>query len=962
MRPYLLVCVVLLLLTLGSGLFPAASHAAPLGASLAPFTVAVQQDGVTVSWDETSATARSTLSALPTVEVNGVDLPAVLLTVAISHNRPLVPHVAVRATTPWQDTVQPVPAIVPEDSDGNPRPALQSASAATLPVSPVTVLREGRVQGERFAVLAISPLYVQQGNPVYATAMTITLTEVTLLEQIPIPSGRAATARRADPQSESLSAVSSPPPTVQSTTVETYLPLVHVYRPPVAPPTNPFVAQNAWKIRVEQSGIQRVQGTDLATAGADLAALNVANLQVWAAQGQVALDLRGMEDGRFDPDDEVRFYAATPGDRWNTTTIYWLGVGREPGIRMEQVPSTVPTGTPRTTAMTSGIWRDNAVYDSLLPGPDGDYWYAFDMRTGGGLPPATATIDLGTVNNLTTGTTTLTLQGAAYTPGPHTLVVTMGNASTEVTWSGTGNWEQTVTFEGTPRTTLDLELVPGSNVSAVELDAVRWAFPITLDTEQRGLRFTTPEANAVYELDTVAPDASLYIIADDSRPRRVDTAAGWVFTPLAEWQDYVLAGTGTLHTPTVQAYTPASLLDRRGVDTLYIAPASLHAPLAPLVEHRRTQGHTVLVIDVQQVYDVWSFGQVDPVAIRSFLRYAHSTWGVRPQAVTLVGDGTADPLNHTGRDNPNLIPPYLAYVDPWIGETACDTCYAQLNGDDPLSDGLPDLWLGRLPVKDAAELAMMVQKLITYDTTDLTAAWRNRALFLSDNSYEADGRPDPAGDFLADADAAIAMQPTGVEIARLAYDPSPGNITADWREPDHRRANERTRNLLNAGAALVTYQGHSHHWQWALTDLSQEPSHLLELFEVDTLRNGTRLPVVLTMTCLSSAFQTPAFSGTTIDERIVLHDAGGGIAVWGPTGRSVAYGHNLLLEGFFNRLWATPNRGNAPLGALVQAGYEELFFRGDCCQSTLYTYALLGDPRTQLVVPLPPTQADNVQE
>ena len=64
----------------------------------------------------------------------------------------------------------------------------------------------------------------------------------------------------------------------------------------------------------------------------------------------------------------------------------------------------------------------------------------------------------------------------------------------------------------------------------------------------------------------------------------------------------------------------------------------------------------------------------------------------------MVGDGTADPLNNLRRDDPNFIPPYLVNVDPWIGETACENCYARLDGTDPTLDPLPDLALGRLTV------------------------------------------------------------------------------------------------------------------------------------------------------------------------------------------------------------------------------------------------------------------------
>ena len=163
---------------------------------------------------------------------------------------------------------------------------------------------------------------------------------------------------------------------------------------------------------------------------------------------------------------------------------------------------------------------------------------------------------------------------------------------------------------------------------------------------------------------------------------------------------------------------------------------------------------------------------------------------------------------------------------------------------------------------------------------------------------------------------------------------------------DAREARARTLAALNGGAGLVNYIGHSHAWQWAVTDPAVTPSYLLGLYDVDALTNGDRLPIVLEMTCLTSAFQQPAYSGTTIDERLVLHPGGGAIATWGPTGLGITHGHDALQRGFYRALWSRP-AGTATLGELTLAGYRELFMRGSCCQDTLRTFALLGDPLTR---------------
>jgi hypothetical protein len=234
-----------------------------------------------------------------------------------------------------------------------------------------------------------------------------------------------------------------------------------------------------------------------------------------------------------------------------------------------------------------------------------------------------------------------------------------------------------------------------------------------------------------------------------------------------------------------------------------------------------------------------------------------------------------------------------------------------------------------------------VSKLVVYETGALDLAWRSRSLYVADNFRDAQNVTDGAGDFAAFADASIAQQPADLQILKMYYDPSPAAIGVPWRERDAVRAYQRTRAALSEGAGLVNYIGHGSPFQWASTELDKTPPYLLGQYDPDDLANGARQPIVLEMTCMTGAFQTPTFGGT-IDERLLLNPRGGAIAVWGPTGLGVAHGHENLQRGFYKALWSAPPL-RAPIGQLANAGSLELFTNGTCCQDTLATYALLGD-------------------
>ena len=135
----------------------------------------------------------------------------------------------------------------------------------------------------------------------------------------------------------------------------------------------------------------------------------------------------------------------------------------------------------------------------------------------------------------------------------------------------------------------------------------------------------------------------------------------------------------------------------------------------------------------------------------------------------------------------------------------------------------------------------------------------------------------------------LSYQPSQLDIQRVYYDPwrktNNGLPQPDpWRIASADQARQKTFDQLNQGAAVVTYVGHSHQYQWAITDLSNNQPYLLSLYDSDRLQNSPALPMILEMTCLTSAFQTPAWSGTSLDERLVLQPNGGAIATWGSVG------------------------------------------------------------------------------
>jgi hypothetical protein len=775
-----------------------------------------------------------------------------------------------------------------------------------LPGAPLAIVREGLLRGQRIVVYTLSPVYLAQSGPELLTSLVARIPDAALLAQ---GAGWAA----------DLNA-----PFLLN-----------------APAPDPLANRQAWTIRVDRDGIQSLAVAALQEAGLSLVGVDPARLHLWRGGASVPLELLRDGGGTLS---ELRFYAPNPGDRYNSADTYWLTVEATAGPMIASADARPTSGSPNltSTALSSGQWRARTLYDPRLPGPDGDHYFAAELK----VAPAPTTPDatVAAINldlPQATGSLTVTLAGASLFSATHTLSVTLAGEARATSWAGTDIFSRSVSFpSGIGQ--VGVALIPGTAVDGIHLDSVSWEVPVALSFGQRGATFVGARGYWRYQLSGLPNEAALYDVSDPAAPIRLLIGPDSFEATAATARSYLMAGPGTLHTPTISAHAPVDLATPLNAQAIYIAPDAFVSALDPLVSQRRSQGYSVAVVRAAAIYDTWGGGQASPQAIRSFLRYAAATWSVKPLAVTLVGDGTSDPRNYLGIGQTSWLPPYLAKVDPDLGETACENCFAQLDGNSPLDDSLPDLLIGRLPVKSANELGQLAQKIIGYENSQDVGAWRGRAAYLADNQ-------DPAGDFAYTEDQSIESLPADVSVTRVYYDPNAPS-EEPWRTRDPLLAFQRTMDTFG-GAATVSYMGHGLPYQWAYTgpplsqSAPQDRQYLMNVDFAGDLANGARLPIVLSLTCLTGAFQQPSLRGTTVDEALLLNPRGGAIATWSSAGLGVLYGHDALQRGFLNALWK--NSGTPPtLGALAMAGYQELFSAKSCCQDALRTYGLLGDPLT----------------
>jgi hypothetical protein len=716
---------------------------------------------------------------------------------------------------------------------------------------------------------------------------------------------------------------------------------------------SPTSAAGLTKVIVQEPGLYALTYADLLAAGLPVATLDPRTLRLshGPAREEVAIWVEGEADGAFDESDRLLFYAAPAFSRFSDEDVYLLEYGGVDGLRMQSRPA--GTRPPAAgTAWRSALAETNRSYDPYYAGRDGDHWYWDELRQPD-RRSAGYSIQLGTP--LTAGPDArLNLWLQAYTaldqvnPDHRVAVAVNGTPVGEISWDGaqavaaTFNIPASCLRAGPNQVTLSLPGLPGADVEGVWLDAMSMTYAGSQPESSGQFLFRSEAPAKSYTLPGWASDElAVYDVTDTTAPRRIDAydliRSGAMVT-LTLWDvdqtpaDYLVVPNGQAKVPL--ALERAAMLEdpANGADIILIAHPTFAAAAATLAAHRAAEGFRVVTVDVQAIYDTYAGGRLTPEAIKAFLQHAYDTWArPAPLYVVLIGDGTYDFKDYSGYHPATFIPPYLADVDPWWGETAADNRFVTLSGDDLL----PDMLIGRLSVTNPVEAQTVVDKIIHYETSPWPGRWNTHHLLVSDKS-------DGTNDFHSASDQAYAALVDPLVGDRYYYaEDNPSG--ADYVYTDADRLRAAFLQQFNAGAGLITFYGHSSWHQWSVDGLlrwHKDPA----LNDVARLQNGYRLPVVLEMTCFTAFFHHPSYP--TLDESLVRQAGGGAVATWGSTGLGVAGGHDLLHAGFTR---AVMQGGRLRLGAAALAGKLELYAGGFHLE-LLDTFTLLGDPALMLDV------------
>ena len=712
-----------------------------------------------------------------------------------------------------------------------------------------------------------------------------------------------------------------------------------------------------WRVRITDEDLYRLSGNDInALVGSsinDIIMCGSLGGPLASTNGQkrpndleeISIEIHDNDgDGLFDSDDYILFYA-TGADRWsydsNSTRYYHT---RHPYSTANYVYVSHSAGNHKRIATTDsqtplGSTLDNAHclrihdIDKVNTHRSGEVWVG--ERFSSSSREQTLTIPLGASRN---GQTKVRYALASISSTQATFTITIAGQTATHSLGGSfpyGVFSMTLPASTGNSIDVNIQYSPNESMATgyldfIEVDAeVKLSVDNTASVQYRVSNTTNATKvwdvtnyNSVMQLPTAQDGNNLTFTIDNNVARRI-----MVFSPS--------------HAKTPTEITKLSSQDIHGAnlpDMVIVCHPTLRSAAQRLASIHSIHGQMeVLVVTQDEVFNEFSSGQKDPIAIREMLRMFRSRAleeGVQPVShLLLFGKGTYDNKDLLGSNLPTVVTYQTEYsFDDDGSSITTDDIFAYLDDGEDLTVGTTmDVAVGRLPAKSIDEANHLIDKIERYITkSDLLneetrGDWRNSVALLADDadpSSVADTSFTVSSEYVA---SNISAQYPQINIDKIYADAYVQQSGADGSfYPD---VNNALKKRMDYGCLLLNYIGHGSA-QYIGTERFMMKSN------ISNYKNYDQLPYFVTSTCTFGRHDDP--TETCGSEEFVLAEGGGiaCLAATRPISHVQAVNNDMVMMALDN---------NNTIGEAVRKAKNQRY--------TTQALTLLGDPAIRLSIP-----------
>ena len=662
------------------------------------------------------------------------------------------------------------------------------------------------------------------------------------------------------------------------------------------------------------------------------------------------------------------FYADPGKTIYSDFDAYWLVLADKPGLMMRDTPNPIPA-VPDSNLMNTYReklhWEENHLYEENLTQPNGDPWYWDEMEMGQTKAYSLKVTDIEYPGlfkkNIVDPWLRVRLMGKAeiYGGEPNRVQVTLNQTTIGTTeWVGRTFNEFSTMFSATllkeGDNQLQLTLLnnttnqPTIFIDSIEIDYAR-KFYLNQDVlELTGAKLGNPTTQFTVQFSRASGNNYRPVVIAKSPDNQLSTVGmfyrrdgeNYTFTVDSGYV-YYIGDTSSFCVPSTVTVKSQDVLrsTETGSDIIFITHPDFIPAVRKLADYRKSQGLTSSIVNVNDIYDQFSFGVFDPRAIQQFLQYRYYFGGLpKFNYVVLVGDANWDYKDYQQTGTKNFVPTYRSPQEAIINgdNGSVEDYYLEFCG----TDGYPDAIGGRVSVTTLEQMSTVVEKIIAQDTASELSPWRIHAIIATDDGFEIDG-----------IDSARSFLPLWMEPDFIFERDYPFWDHQKFVKSQHRKqAPAVTDDLIhkmNLGSPFQLYIGHGGGGVWSHERIFMGGGNI-KGSDVNRLRNQNRNLFVYTMSCLNGYFDYPNYPWDSIAAEEMLRRADrGSIGMLVPMGKGGTSQHLNFGKGMAKSflLYRNPRLGDA----VYLAKLEYLLASSDVGLS--HQYFLMGDPLANNAIP-----------
>lgn len=591
--------------------------------------------------------------------------------------------------------------------------------------------------------------------------------------------------------------------------------------------------QPYFKIPAGKPGIYRLSADALISAGFP-AGTDPEQLKLYHRGKEQSIIVEAGADGAFDAGDYIEFYGQrNDGTRdrelyrpqsllphayhnlFSDTTAYFLTLEQTPGKRMQVFSQSPGALTPVTSHMDEKLLINVEQYSTGRDEAEAQIT-AFDIGEGwtGYQIVQTQTIDY-TINAIThteqggeTPTVELLLQGRG--PMQHQVDIMLGagqRLAATPTFTGFESYKVEVAAQWADVAADGSLLVRvrcigvAGGVDRISVSYVKVRYPQTVDMDnatEKIFELRATGASSLVNIGSAPPGTRLFDITDPDNVVAIATTPSTTLDAVIETTENVrILASSQVVVPSVRPVTFREI-NAAQYDYLIVSNPLLRTsalgysdPVVAYAEYRQSpEGGSFkpLVVNVQELCDLYNYGEYSPLAIYEFMK--HMTSSGSPRFLLLAGKGLEVFYNWHRFQNDNAYAVYKDFV-PSAGYPSSDMAFSAGLSGTTYEPAVPT---GRIPAIKSEDIASYLNKVKEMEARTYDALWRKDVMHLSGGIY--DGEPQLFKAYMEEFQVSAEGAQLGGRVSALAK---------HSKEVQMINIAEQINNGLN----LVTFFGHA---------------------------------------------------------------------------------------------------------------------------------------------------------